>query len=129
MKQVIHSDNAPKAIGPYSHAIFAGGFVFTSGQIGLDPQTGKLKQGVEEQTKQSQDNLEAVLGSAGASLGDVVKTTVFVEDLKDFAAVNKIYAEKFGNNRPARSCVQVAALPAGGLVEIEAIAIKDSASR
>jgi 2-iminobutanoate/2-iminopropanoate deaminase len=125
MKQVIHSDNAPKAIGPYSHAISAGGFVFTSGQIGLDPLTGKLLQGIEEQTKQALDNLEAVLGSAGVSFDDVVKTTVFVQDLKDFAAVNKIYGERLGENRPARSCVQVAALPAGGLVEIEAIAALD----
>jgi 2-iminobutanoate/2-iminopropanoate deaminase len=122
MKKVIHSDNAPKAIGPYSHAISAGGFVFTSGQIGLDPLTGKLAQGIEEQTKRALDNLEAVLESAGASFKDVVKTTVFVQDLKDFAAVNKIYGEKLKENYPARSCVQVAALPAGGLVEIEAIA-------
>jgi 2-iminobutanoate/2-iminopropanoate deaminase len=125
MKKVIHSDNAPKAIGPYSHAISAGGFVFTSGQIGLDPLTGKLAQGIEEQTKRALDNLEAVLESAGVSFKNVVKTTVFVQDLKDFAVVNKIYGEKLKENYPARSCVQVAALPAGGLVEIEAIAALD----
>jgi 2-iminobutanoate/2-iminopropanoate deaminase len=125
MKKVIHSDNAPKAIGPYSHAISAGGLVFTSGQIGLDPPTGKLAQGIEEQTKRALDNLEAVLESAGVSFKNVVKTTVFVQDLKDFAVVNKIYGERLKENYPARSCVQVAALPAGGLVEIEAIAALD----
>jgi 2-iminobutanoate/2-iminopropanoate deaminase len=124
MKKQINAANAPAAIGPYCHATEANGFIFTSGQLGFDPETGKLREGVEAQARQSFTNLKTVLESAGSSLDDVLKTTVFVADLADFGKVNAIYAEFFGPNYPARSCVQVAALPAGGLVEAEVIAVK-----
>ena len=124
MKKQINTVNAPAAIGPYCHATEANGFIFTSGQLGFDPETGKLREGVEAQARQSFTNLKTVLESAGSSLDDVLKTTVFVADLADFGKVNAIYAEFFGPNYPARSCVQVAALPAGGLVEAEVIAVK-----
>ena len=122
MKEKIIAKNAPAAIGPYSHAIAANGFVFTSGQLGSDPATGKLEGDVESQTGRALENLTNVLAAAGADLADVVKTTVFVQDLADFAKINAIYAERFGESLPARSCVQVAALPSGALVEIEAVA-------
>ena len=121
MKQIINASNAPAAIGPYSHAIEIEGYIFTSGQLGIDPATGKLCDGVEAQARQAFTNIKNVLEAAGASMDDVLKTTVFVTDLKDFVKVNAIYAEFFAPNFPARSCVQVAALPAGGLVEIEVI--------
>lgn len=124
MKQIINASNAPAAIGPYSHAIEIEGYIFTSGQLGIDPATGKLCDGVEAQARQAFTNIKNVLEAAGASMDDVLKTTVFVTDLKDFVKVNAIYAEFFAPNFPARSCVQVAALPAGGLVEIEVIASK-----
>ena len=124
MKQIINASNAPAAIGPYSHAIEIEGYIFTSGQLGIDPATGKLCDGVEAQARQAFTNIKNVLEAAGASMDDVLKTTVFVTDLKDFVKVNAIYAEFFAPNFPARSCVQVAALPAGGLVEIEVIANK-----
>ena len=123
MKQAIITNNAPAAVGPYSHAIVSGSFVFTSGMLGSDPSTGKLKEGVEAQTEQAFKNLKAVLEASGAALSDIVKTTVFINDMKDFPLVNKIYGSYFDDAFPARSCVQVAALPAGGLVEIEAVAI------
>lgn len=126
MKEIISAPNAPAAIGPYSHAVAHEGFVFTSGQLGIDPKTGKLPEGIEAQAEQSLTNLENVLKAAGASMSDVVKTTVFVKDLADFGKVNKIYGEHFGSDFPARSCVQVAALPAGALVEIEAVAMKSA---
>lgn len=124
MKTIISASDAPAALGPYSHAIEANGFVFTSGQIGIDPGTGKLASTVEEQTKQVLKNLTAVLLAAGCKLGNVVKSTVFVQDLGDFATVNAIYGEAFGGEFPARSCVQVAKLPAGALVEIEVVAVR-----
>ena len=124
MKQIINASNAPAAIGPYSHAIEIEGYIFTSGQLGIDPATGKLCDGVEAQARQAFTNIKNVLEAAGASMDDVLKTTVFVTDLKDFVKVNAIYAEFFAPNFPARSCVQVAALPAGCLVEIEVIANK-----
>ena len=123
MKQPIIAKNAPAAIGPYSHAVVSGQFVFTSGQLGFDPENGKLKEGVEAQAEQALTNLKTVLEAAGASLESVVKTTVFLADMKDFPLVNKIYGTYFNGNFPARSCVQVAALPTGGLVEVEAIAM------
>ncbi len=122
MKQPIIAKNAPAAIGPYSHAVVSGQFVFTSGQLGFDPENGKLKEGVEAQAEQALTNLKTVLEAAGASLESVIKTTVFLADMKDFPLVNKIYGAYFNGDFPARSCVQVAALPAGGLVEVEAIA-------
>jgi len=123
MKQPIITNNAPAAVGPYSHAIVSGPFVFTSGMLGTDPATGKLKEGVEAQAEQALKNLKAVLDASGAAFSDIVKTTVFLNDMKDFPLVNKIYGSHFDGAFPARSCVQVAALPAGGLVEIEAVAI------
>lgn len=122
MKKTVSASNAPAAIGPYSHAAVSGPFVFTSGQLGFDPATGKLKEGVEAQAEQALQNLKAVLEAAGATLDDIVKTTIFLADMKDFPLVNKIYGAQFTGDFPARSCVQVAALPAGGLVEIEAVA-------
>lgn len=124
MKEIIVAQNAPKAIGPYSHATAMNGMIFTSGQIGLDPETGVLAEGVEAQARQAMTNLTNVLKTAGAGMDDVVKTTVFVKDLADFAKVNAIYGSYFEGDFPARSCVQVAALPAGALVEVEAIAFR-----
>lgn len=124
MKKTVTAPNAPAAIGPYSHAVTTDNLVFTSGQLGIDPATGKLPEGVEAQARQALENLKAVLTAAGASLQTVVKTTVFVKNMSDFKAVNAIYAEYFPQDCPARSCVEVAALPAGGLVEVEAIAVK-----
>ncbi len=115
--------DAPKAIGPYAQAIAAGGFLFTAGQIPLDPATMKLVPGdIAAQTARVLDNLDAILRGAGATLRDVVKTTVFLADLSDFAAMNGVYAERFGAHRPARSTVQVAGLPAGARIEIEVVA-------
>ncbi len=116
-KTVVSSDNAPAAIGPYSPGIQTGNMVFLSGQLGIDPATGKLPEGVEAQAKQSLANVEALLTAAGATFADVVKTTVYLADIADFAAVNEIYASKFEAPFPARSAFQVAALPAGGLVD------------
>lgn len=122
MKDVITAANAPAAIGPYSHAIAIEGYVFTSGQLGVDPASGKLASGVEAQTRQALTNLKAVLEASRASLSDVIKTTVFVADLADFTKINTVYGEFFTSEHPARSCVQVAALPLGALVEIECVA-------
>ena len=118
MKEIIVAENAPAAIGPYSHAVVINDMVFTSGQLGLIPETGKLPEGVEAQTEQALINLRNVLKASGTDMEHVVKTTVFVQDLADFAKVNAIYAKFFATNPPARSCVQVAKLPAGGLGEI-----------
>ena len=123
MKTVIATTAAPGAIGPYSQAVDTGSTVYCSGQLGLDPATGVLPEGVVAQTHQSLKNLQAVLASAGLTLDNVVKTTVFVQDLGDFAAVNEVYAQYF-HSYPARSCVQIAALPKGALVEIECIAVR-----
>lgn len=124
MKKSINAKNAPAAVGPYVHAVEAGEVIFTSGQLGLDPVTGELPEGVEAQTHQSLKNLGAVLEAAGSDFAHVVKTTVFLDNIGDFAAVNAIYAEYFKGEAPARSCVEVAKLPKGGLIEIEAIAVK-----
>lgn len=122
-KEVIATKNAPGAIGPYSQAIKANGFVFASGQLGLAPATGEFAEGgIEEQTRQSLTNVKSVLEAAGSGLEKVVKTTVFLKDIKDFAAMNKVYSEFFKTDCPARSAVQIAALPKDGLVEIEVIA-------
>ena len=122
-RSVVSTSNAPAAIGPYSQAIRAGQFLFSSGQLGLDPATGDLREGIEAQTRQALANLQAVLSEAGASVANVVKTTIFLADLSHFATVNQLYGEVFGHEPPARSTVQVAALPKGGLVEIEVIAL------
>lgn len=119
----IATQAAPAAVGPYSQAIKHGNLVFASGQLGLDPETGKLRDGLEAQTAQVLANLAAVLDAAGASMADVVKTTIFLVDLSQFATVNAIYGAAFPTPPPARSTVQVAALPLGGLVEIEAVAL------
>ena len=123
-RKVVETAEAPRAIGPYSQAIVAGGLVFCSGQIPLDPATGQLVVGdVEVQTARVMDSLAAVLKAAGSSLGQVVKTTIYLHDLGDFAKVNAVYAKYFEVAPPARATVQVAALPRGAAVEIDAIAI------
>ena len=124
MKDVIYTDGAPKAIGPYSQAIKANGFLFVSGQLPLDPKSGKFPAGgIEAQTRQSLENLKAILEKANASFEDVVKTTVLMQDLENFTAMNAVYAEYFTKNHPARVCVEVAKLPQSALVEIEAMAV------
>ena len=124
MNKTITAQNAPAAVGPYCHAKLCSNTLYTSGQLGLIPATGELPEGVEAQARQALDNLKAVLEAGGMVLSDVVKTTVFLADMKDFAAVNGIYAGYFTGEAPARSCVQVAALPKGALFEIEAVAVK-----
>jgi 2-iminobutanoate/2-iminopropanoate deaminase len=124
MKKQVQTDKAPKAIGPYSQAIIANGFVFCSGQIPIDPATGELNTGaIEDQTRQVLKNVGAVLEAAGSSYDDVVKTTVFLNDMNDFAKMNVVYAEFFKAPNPARAAVQVARLPRDVKVEIEAIAL------
>ncbi|SDE83482.1 RidA family protein [Sporomusa acidovorans] len=124
MKTVVSSDRAPQAIGPYSQAIKANGFLFVSGQIPLDPITGQIVYGgIEGQTYQVLANLQAILEKEGLSFDDVVKTTVFLKDMDDFAVMNKIYSQSFTTNPPARACVQVAKLPRDVSVEIEIIAV------
>ena len=124
MKNVISTQAAPAAIGPYSQAIRSGNTLYISGQLGVVPATGELaSDDVKDQARQSLENLKAVLAAAGATPADVCKTTVFLTDMGDFAAVNEIYAQTFGVEPPARSCVAVAALPKGGKVEVEAIAV------
>lgn len=122
-KTVIHTKKAPGSVGPYSQAVRVGPFLYTAGQIGLDPETGTmLEDNIEIQTERVLKNLKAVLQAAGGDLSDVVKTTVFLLDMGEFGAMNEVYAGFFGDNPPARSAVQVAALPLGGRVEIEAVA-------
>ena len=124
MNKTIAAPNAPAAVGPYCHAKLAGNTLYTSGQIGLIPSTGELAPGVEAQAAQALDNLKAILRVSGMGMEDVVKTTVFLTDINDFAVVNDIYTKYFPNDPPARSCVQVAALPKDALFEIEAVAVK-----
>ena len=123
MKQVIHTDSAPAAIGPYSQAIQIGDLLFVSGQVPIDPSTGAIVEGdIKAQAQQSLNNLKAILNAAGTNMGAVVKTTVFLADMNDFAAMNEVYAQFFQEPFPARSAVQVARLPKDDKVEIEAIA-------
>jgi len=123
-KTIITTNKAPAAVGPYSQGVRAGELIFTAGQAGLDPTTGRLVEGgIEAQTRQTLENLSSILQAAGSSLSQVVKTTVFLKDITDFQAMNRVYAEFFGDDPPARSTVQVAALPLGALVEIEAVAV------
>lgn len=117
-----HSDNAPAALGPYSQAVSHGGLLYTSGQVGIDPATGKLATGFEAQTRQVLANLKAVLAAAGLSFTDVLKATIFVTDLANFPLLNELYGEAMGPHRPARSTVEVQGLPAGALVEIDLVA-------
>ena len=122
-KIIVSTEQAPKAIGPYSQAVRFGRFVFVSGQLGLDPVSGELKEGIVAQTQQSLDNVGAILVSLGLNYSHVVKTTVFVKDLDDFATVNEVYGGVFKDAAPARSCVEVSRLPKRALVEIECIAV------
>lgn len=124
MKKVISTEKAPAAIGPYSQAIEVNGMVFTSGQIPVDPATGKIAETVEEQAEQALKNVAAVLAAAGTDMEHVIKTTVFIKEMNDFAKINEIYAKFFTGAFPARSCVEVARLPKDVLLEIEAIATK-----
>ena len=125
MKEIISTQAAPAAIGPYSQGVGAGGIVITSGQIPLDPATGNFVEGgVAEQTRQSLLNVQAILAAAGLTLENVVKTTVFLKDMNDFAAMNEVYATFFPSNPPARSALQVGKLPRDAMVEIEAIAVR-----
>ena len=120
----ISTDKAPAAIGPYSQALDTGNMLFISGQIPIDPATGTMPESVEEQAKQVLTNITNILAEAGLTMANVVKTSVFLSDLNDFAAVNEVYASFFAEPYPARSCVQVAAIPKGAKVEIETIAVK-----
>ena len=124
-KQILNTENAPSAIGPYSQAVKAGNLIFTSGQLPLNLQSGELVADIEGATKQSLDNVKAILESAGSSMDKVVKTVVFLRDMNDFVAMNTVYATYFPNNPPARSAVQVARLPKDAVVEIEAIALAE----
>ena len=125
MKKAIVTQNAPKAIGPYSAATIVADTVYVSGQLGLDPKTGELKEDITAQTRQSLENIKAILEAEGMNMNSVVKTTVLLSDIKNFAAMNEEYATYFTEPYPARAAFEVAALPKGGLVEIEAIAVKD----
>ena len=123
--KAIRSGEAPEAIGPYSQAIESAGLVYSSGQIGLDPASGELVEGVEAQVHQVMRNLRAVLSAAGLDFADVVKTTIFLADMEDFAAVNSIYAEYFTEPYPARSTVQAAGLPKGARIEVDVVARRE----
>ncbi len=120
--EIISTQQAPGAIGPYSQAVRAGDMLFTSGQLGLNPETGVLAEGVRAQADQALKNLGAILHEAGLDYKDVIKTVVFIKNMADFKTVNEVYAQYFTANYPARSCVEVAALPMGGLVEVECVA-------
>jgi 2-iminobutanoate/2-iminopropanoate deaminase len=123
-KRIVRTEEAPQAIGPYSQAVVAAGFVYTAGQLALDPHTGQLVPGdVRIQTKRVMENIKAILESAGSSLAGVVKTTIFLRDMNDFGAMNEIYGSYFQEDPPARSTVQVAKLPRDGAVEIEVVAL------
>ena len=124
MKKVISTTNAPAAIGPYSQAIEANGFVFASGQIPVNPETGEIPEGIEAQAEQVMKNVKNLLEAAGTSVDQVVKTGVFIKNMDDFATINGIYAKYFAQDCPARSCVEVARLPKDVLLEMEAIAVK-----
>ena len=122
MKQIISTLSAPKAVGPYSQAVLLNGTLYLSGQLPVNPATGKMAEGIEAQTRQSLDNLGAILTAAGLGFSDIAKTTVLLADIADFGAMNAVYAEYFPGDKPARVCYQVAALPMGARVEIDAIA-------
>lgn len=124
MKQVISTEKAPAAIGPYSQAIEVNGMVYTSGMIPVNPATGEIPEGVQAQATQALSNLSALLQAAGTSMNNVVKTTVFIKDMNDFEAINEIYATFFEGAFPSRSCVEVARLPKDVLLEVEAVAVK-----
>jgi len=119
----INTDKAPKPVGPYSQAMLAGGLIFISGQLGIDPMTGDLKRGIEEQTKQAMTNISHILAEAGSSISGIIKITAYLKDMNDFPLFNSIYSEFMGEHSPARACVGVASLPRNALIEIEAIAL------
>jgi 2-iminobutanoate/2-iminopropanoate deaminase len=124
-KEIIMTEDAPAAIGPYSQAVKYGNLIFTSGALGVDPKTGAFVDGgIQAQTKQCLENLKAVLQASGSSLGNVLKATVFIKDMNDFPKINEIYGEYFTKEQPGRSCVEVARLPKDALIEIEAIAFR-----
>lgn len=123
-KKVIQTNNAPAAVGPYVQAVQVGDMLYASGQLGLVPATGELAEGIEGQTRQSLQNVDAILEAAGYTKADVIKTTIYLSDMGNFATVNEIYGDYFKENLPARSCVEVAKLPKNGMVEIEVIAAK-----
>jgi 2-iminobutanoate/2-iminopropanoate deaminase len=124
VRKVVHTDRAPKAVGPYSQGICAGGYVFTSGQVGLDPATGKMVEGgTTAQARQIMENLRAILEAGKSDFSKVVKVTVYLSDINDFSYFNKVYSEYFPSDPPARSAFQVAALPLGAMVEIEMVAL------
>ncbi len=126
-KQVIATENAPAAVGAYSQGIIANGFVYTAGQVPLVPETKQMVEGgIKEQTRQSLENVKGVLEAAGSSMANVVKTTVFLADINDFADFNAVYSEYFPDNPPARSAIQAGALPLGAMIEIEAVALLES---
>lgn len=122
-RKIIYTDQAPAAVGPYIQAMYVNGTLYISGQLGLRPFTGEMAEGIENQTKQSLVNLDAILKAANMEKHHVVKTTIFLKNMSDFATVNQIYADYFNEAAPARACVEVASLPKNGLVEIEAIAV------
>jgi 2-iminobutanoate/2-iminopropanoate deaminase len=122
-KRIVNTNKAPAVIGPFNQGIIAGNLLFTSGQLPMHPATGAVPDGIEAQTIQVLENLKAIIEAAGASLGDVVKTTVYLQRMSDFAAVNRIYATYFQGNAPARACVEVSKMAKDALVEIEAIAV------
>lgn len=124
MKKIVSTPNAPAAIGPYSQAVELNGTVYVSGQLSVNPATGTMPDGIEAQTRQSLENIGAILKEAGLGFNDIVKTTVFMADLSMFGAMNAVYAEFFPESKPARACFQVAALPKAALIEIEAVAGK-----
>ena len=125
MQKKIDTSKAPGALGPYSQAVEIDNLVYTSGQLGICPKSGELKEGVKEQTRQALENVKAILEEAGLGMNNIIKTLFFIQDMNDFGAVNEVYAEYInGDVLPARSCVEVAKLPKGGLVEIEVIALK-----
>ena len=122
-KTIVQTDKAPAAIGPYSQAIQAGDFLYVSGQIPVDPASGTIPEGIEAQTEQVMKNLRAVLEAGGGVMDDVIKTSVFIKDMGEFAVINEIYARHMGGNAPARACVEVSRLPKDVLVEVEAVAL------
>lgn len=124
MKKIIKTDKAPKAIGPYSQAVYADGNLYVSGQLPINPESGKMPEGIAAQTEQVLNNIKAILEQADFSLDDVVKSTVLLKDINDFAAMNEVYAKFYIENPPARAAYEVANLPLGALIEIETIAIK-----
>ena len=123
-KKVISTTKAPAAIGPYSQAIEVNGMIFTSGMIPINPETGEIVEGLQEQAKQALTNVKSLLESQGSGMGKIIKTTVFIKDMNNFAKINEVYATFFDGDYPARSCVEVARLPKDVLIEIEAIALK-----